>query len=207
MPPSLFCNASIPERLRESYYQHHQGMIDKRSESNISTYESKKAAVRSHIGSRTAACLLIFYSFLSLGVRTTPDHKSGRAHLQNVASRWAKLKFLKIEFLQLFHSKSGALYVKTPHFRAAFSALHLSSTHFGAGGVTRTHDLLITNQLLYRLSYTSIFLTACTFYHMSPGMSTKKFDDYYLFSCMKKCCIPAQIVDFLRFMSVVQNLH
>ena len=29
---------------------------------------------------------------------------------------------------------------------------------FGAGGVTRTHDLLITNQLLYRLSYTSDFL-------------------------------------------------
>ena len=29
---------------------------------------------------------------------------------------------------------------------------------FGAGGVTRTHDLLITNQLLYRLSYTSVFL-------------------------------------------------
>ena len=119
-------------------------MIDKRGESNISTNETKKAAVRSHIGSRTAACLLIRYSFLSLGVRTTPDHKSGRAHLQNVASRWAKLKFWKIKFLQLFHSKSGELYVKTPHFRAAFSALHLSSTHFGAGGVTRTHDLLIT---------------------------------------------------------------
>ena len=119
-------------------------MIDKRSESNISTYESKKAVVRSQIGSRTAACLLILYSFLSLGVRTTPDHKSGRAHLQNVASRWAKLKFWKIKFLQLFHSKSGELYVKTPHFRAVFSVLHLSSTHFGAGGVTRTHDLLIT---------------------------------------------------------------
>ena len=28
---------------------------------------------------------------------------------------------------------------------------------FGAGGVTRTPDLLITNQLLYRLSYTSVF--------------------------------------------------
>ena len=27
---------------------------------------------------------------------------------------------------------------------------------FGAGGVTRTHDLLITNQLLYQLSYTSL---------------------------------------------------
>jgi hypothetical protein len=29
---------------------------------------------------------------------------------------------------------------------------------FGAGGVTRTPDLLITNQLLYRLSYTSKYL-------------------------------------------------
>ncbi len=27
--------------------------------------------------------------------------------------------------------------------------------YYGAGNVTRTHDLLITNQLLYRLSYTS----------------------------------------------------
>ena len=27
--------------------------------------------------------------------------------------------------------------------------------YYGAGGVTRTPDLLITNQLLYRLSYTS----------------------------------------------------
>ncbi len=77
----------------------------------------------------------------------------------------------------------------------------------GASDVTRTHDLLITNQLLYRLSYTSTFLTACTFYHMSPWMSTKKFDDYYLFSCMKKCRISAQAVDFFRFLSVVQNLH
>ena len=32
------------------------------------------------------------------------------------------------------------------------------SMHFGAGGVTRTPDLLITNQLLYQLSYTSVFL-------------------------------------------------
>ena len=34
--------------------------------------------------------------------------------------------------------------MKTPRFCAVFSVLHLSSTHFGAGGVTRTHDLLIT---------------------------------------------------------------
>jgi hypothetical protein len=85
--------AGIPERFSESYYQHYQGMIDKRSESNISTNETKKATVRSLIGNRTVACLLILYSFLSLGVRTTPNHKFGRAHLKNVASRWAKLKF------------------------------------------------------------------------------------------------------------------
>ena len=29
--------------------------------------------------------------------------------------------------------------------------------HYGAGGRTRTPDLLITNQLLYQLSYTSVF--------------------------------------------------
>ena len=29
-------------------------------------------------------------------------------------------------------------------------------TAFGATDVTRTHDLLITNQLLYRLSYSSV---------------------------------------------------
>jgi hypothetical protein len=79
--------------------------------------------------------------FFSLGVRVTPDHKFGRAHLKKVASRRAKLKFQKIEFLQLFHSKNGALYVKIPHFRAAFSALHLSSTHFGTPGAIRTHSL------------------------------------------------------------------
>ena len=77
----------------------------------------------------------------------------------------------------------------------------------GASDVTRTHDLLITNQLLYQLSYTSEFLTACTFYHKSLRMSTPKFDDYYLFSCMKKCCFFARFVGYLRFMSLVQNLH
>ena len=39
------------------------------------------------------------------------------------------------------------------------------STVGGAGGRTRTPDLLITNQLLYRLSYTSILTgTALSFY-------------------------------------------
>ena len=72
----VFCNASIPERLRESYYQHHQGMADKRSESNISTNETKKAAVLSHMGNRTAACLLMLYSFLASVFKS---HQSIRA--------------------------------------------------------------------------------------------------------------------------------
>ena len=71
----VFCNASIPERLRESYYQHHQGMIDKRSESNISTNVTEKAAVLSHMGSRTAACLLILHSFLASVFKS---HQSAR---------------------------------------------------------------------------------------------------------------------------------
>ena len=40
----------------------------------------------------------------------------------------------------------------------------------GAGNVTRTHDLLITNQLLYRLSYTSN--SAWILYHGSFHSST-----------------------------------
>ena len=69
-----------------------------------------------------------------------------------------KTGFLKNPVYLTFFDEKADKYVKTPHFRAEFSALHLSSTHFGAGGVTRTHDLLITNQLLYRLSYTSAFV-------------------------------------------------
>jgi len=34
--------------------------------------------------------------------------------------------------------------VKPPHFVGAFSALHLSSTHFGAAGQIRTADLILT---------------------------------------------------------------
>ena len=44
------------------------------------------------------------------------------------------------------------IFATKKHRKPKFSML------FGAGGVTRTHDLLITNQLLYRLSYTSAFV-------------------------------------------------
>ena len=46
----------------------------------------------------------------------------------------------------------SVVFATKKHRKPKFSML------FGAGGVTRTPDLLITNQLLYRLSYTSVFL-------------------------------------------------
>ena len=45
-----------------------------------------------------------------------------------------------------------SVFAAKKHRKPKFSML------FGAGGVTRTPDLLITNQLLYRLSYTSTFV-------------------------------------------------
>ena len=51
----------------------------------------------------------------------------------------------------LTHNICG-IFATKKHRKPKFSML------FGAGGVTRTHDLLITNQLLYRLSYTSTFV-------------------------------------------------
>ena len=51
-------------------------MIDKQGESNISTNVTKKAAVLSHMGSRTAACLLILHSFLASVFKS---HQSIRA--------------------------------------------------------------------------------------------------------------------------------
>ena len=46
--------------------------------------------------------------------------------------------------------------------------------HVGAGGRTRTPDLLITNQLLYQLSYTSIF-RAQIIYHTYTVLSSINF--------------------------------
>ena len=46
----------------------------------------------------------------------------------------------------------------------------MKSGVFGAGGVIRTHDLLITNQLLYLLSYTSEYAA----FRREKNCSTKK---------------------------------
>ena len=55
-----------------------------------------------------------------------------------------------------------------------------NSVKFGASGVTRTPDLLITNQLLYRLSYTSKY-TCFTVHH-----STRIF--FYTAQSVDKSC-------------------
>ena len=49
--------------------------------------------------------------------------------------------------------------MKTPHFRAAFSVLHLSSTHFGAGYEARTRYLHLGKVALYQMSYGRILET------------------------------------------------
>jgi len=47
---------------------------------------------------------------------------------------------IKPVFLTFFSEKANK-YVKTPHFRAEFSVLHLSSTHSGTPDWTRTSGL------------------------------------------------------------------
>ena len=42
------------------------------------------------------------------------------------------------------------------HMKKSLEYQSFQGLSIGASNVTRTHDLLITNQLLYRLSYTSI---------------------------------------------------
>ena len=63
------------------------------------------------------------------GVRVASVHKINRLHLENVACRGEKLLFEKTVF-KTFCGEKDDKYMKTPHFRAVFSVLHLSSTHF-----------------------------------------------------------------------------
>ena len=95
--------------------------------------------------------------FFSLGVQVTPVHKSALLHLWNVASRVEKLIFRKKRFSQLFRQRKAGKDTKTPHFRAVFSVLRLSSTHLGPSGETWTHDPLTPSQVRYQLRYTRIW--------------------------------------------------
>ena len=74
------------------------------------------------------------------GVRVASVHKINRLHLENVACRGEKLFFEKTVF-KTFCGEKDDKYMKTPHFRAVFSVLHLSSTHFGMPDWIRTSGL------------------------------------------------------------------
>ena len=52
---------------------------------------------------------------------------------------------------------------------------HILFAQGGAGGRTRTPDLLITNQLLYRLSYTSIFTGQMIIANLTPFVNKNFF--------------------------------
>ena len=54
---------------------------------------------------------------------------------------------------------------------------------FGAGGVTRTHDLLITNQLLYRLSYTSASIQMRVRVYHKVFYSSSNFPNFLKAAC------------------------
>ena len=85
-------------------------------------------------------------------------------------------------FSQLFHLKTLHKTRKHRTFVQCFPVLHLLATQPGADGRIRTGDLLITNQLLYQLSYTSAgrhgagrpSLTQMIVYHSLPAPSRRK---------------------------------
>ena len=74
--------------------------------------------------------------------------KINRLHLENVACRGEKLLFEKTVF-KTFCGEKDDKYMKTPHFRAVFSVLHLSSTHFGMPDWIRTSGLQSRSLTLY----------------------------------------------------------
>ena len=82
------------------------------------------------------------------GVRVASVHKINRLHLENVACRGEKLLFEKTVF-KTFCGEKDDKYMKTPHFRAVFSVLHLSSTHFGMPDWFRTSGLQSRSLTLY----------------------------------------------------------
>ena len=99
-----------------------------------------------------------------------------------------------------FCSEKTDKYVKTPRFCAAFSVLHLSSTHFGPRWETRTPDILLPKQARYQLRYTRLFSFLSGWaYSPKPGaIPTSLYPDIH-FSAM----IPRRGVKIKFFLSVV----
>jgi hypothetical protein len=76
--------------------------------------------------------------------------------------------------------KSGDKYMKTPHFRAVFSALHLSSTHSGASGDTELFEKAsningfqggrVANNLYISPFRATVFKTAALFLYLNSSV-------------------------------------
>ena len=88
--------------------------------------------------------------------RVDSDHRSKDAtDLQSAPfGHSGTLPHIKFPLPETFLPCGSAKYIKMRHWPHIDNILFVQST--GAGGRTRTPDLLITNQLLYQLSYTSI---------------------------------------------------
>ena len=90
--------------------------------------------------------------------------QKGRWPLAAIAGSSTPISYSEISIF-IFCSLGDFLEEKSPKTLDTVGVQPTVSKAFGfcgAGGVTRTPDLLITNQLLYRLSYTSIVRQSLT---------------------------------------------
>lgn len=73
---------------------------------------------------------------------------------------------------------------------------------FGAGNVTRTHDLLITNQLLYQLSHSSSFLRKRGYYISTFPLYSQQFfvqDFLFVFGLIRFVIVPFDFAENFLF--------
>ena len=91
-------------------------------------------------------------------------------------SWWGKVDSNHRRQCQQIYSLSPLATREFPHIRLLADVVRCTVECFGAGRRTRTPDLLITNQLLYQLSYTSVSKRAGLLYKNRRGLSTLFLD-------------------------------
>ena len=111
--------------------------------------------------------------FLSCCLCPFSIQKGHRSFLDHIGRCWQFIspQFLKISFVFMVNFEGS----KTPEVVDAVGFQPTASkvtTQYGADGRIRTGDLLITNQLLYRLSYTSKLFSRRQSYHIFTPSST-----------------------------------
>ena len=116
--------------------------------------------------------------FLSCCLCPFSIQKGHRSFLDHIGRCWQFIspQFLKISFVFMVNFEGS----KTPKVVDAVGFQPTASkvtTQYGAGNVTRTRDLLITNQLLYQLSYTSTPKRRILLYRLIPVPSSATFPE------------------------------